>query len=367
MLHGVLLSQMTFDYFEVMYPQTRMQRTRSSKWIRDTVSETSIFPHNLIYPIFIIPGINTKIPINKMPGIYRLTIDLAVLEVKLAWSLGIQGITLFPVIPEHLKDENGSQSYNDDNLITQAIKTIKDAVPEVGIICDVALDPYTTHGHDGILKYNTEFNHYDNHKYVSQENIHNTLDNDLTIKALIKQSICLANAGADMIAPSDMMDGRIMMIRNALDQNSYSDIPILSYAVKYASSLYGPFRDAIQSNILNKNKDIVFHKKTYQMDPRNKKEAIREIELDINEGTDIVMVKPATLYLDIINRASNAFNIPIFAYHVSGEYAMLWLASEYGCIDFYSSLLETLISIRRAGATSILTYGAIEAAKLLNS
>ena len=259
------------------------------------------------------------------------------------YKSGIPAIAIFPYIPNNLKDENGTESLNKNNVICKAIKEIKSSCPEIGIICDVALDPYTNHGHDGII-------------------INNEINNDKTIEILCKQAVIQAEAGCDIIAPSDMMDGRVKSIRSALDNKNLINTSILSYSAKYASSFYGPFRDALGTKI---NSDHVFDKKSYQMDPANSREALREIELDINEGADIIMIKPALSYLDIISLAKQNFEIPIFAYQVSGEYSMIKAASEKGWINEQDIIFETLLSIKRAGASSILTYFAKNIAKSL--
>lgn len=326
-----------------MYPLVRLRRKRLHSWIRDLVAETLVKPENFIYPLFVIEGSNIKEEITTMPGVYRMSIDLVVEEVKLAESLGIRAVALFPVVEQNLKTEKAEESYNRDNLVCRAVRAIKKSGVNIGVICDVALDPYTTHGHDGI---------------VSGLDV----DNDKTIEILCKQSIALCESGADIIAPSDMMDGRIGVIRNTIDEGNYNNVSILSYAAKYASSFYGPFRDAIGSaqNLAKANKS------TYQMDPKNIKEALVEIEFDINEGADMIMVKPGMPYLDVISEASKMFSVPIFAYQVSGEYAMMKHAANAGCFDFKNVMMESLLSFRRAGATAIFTYAALEIAREIN-
>lgn len=306
-------------------------------------AETALRPDDLVLPLFIVEGQKQQQEISSMPGVYRQSIDEAIKTAKQAEALGIKMVSLFPSVDNSLKSENADEAYNPDNLMCRTIKAMKDAGITIGINCDVALDPYTSHGHDGIM-------------------IDGDVDNDHTIDALSKQAIVLAKAGADVIAPSDMMDGRIMNIRDGLDQEGYTNVNILSYAAKYNSSFYGPFRDALGSQ----RKDYL-SKATYQMDIRNIKEALREIEQDLDEGADAVMVKPGMPYLDVIREASSTFNAHIFAYQVSGEYAMLKFASLAGAIEWQRSLMESLIAFQRAGASGIFTYGAIEAAKILNN
>jgi porphobilinogen synthase len=320
----------------------RHRRNRKSPWIREILAENRLVPSDLIYPLFVISGNNEKQSIQTMPGVERYTVDLLIEEVKKAYSMGIKAVALFPSIDKNLKDENGSEALNENNLICNAIKTIKDTVPEVGIICDIALDPYTSHGHDGVIK-------------------KGVVANDETVEILKKQALVYARAGCDIVAPSDMMDGRIGMIREELELNNFKDVNILAYSAKYASNFYGPFRDAVGSKSCLAGGD----KKNYQMDYRNSKEAILEIEQDINEGADMVMVKPALAYLDIIREAANNFSNPIFAYQVSGEYSMLKFAAERNCCDFESICLETLIAIKRSGAKAILTYAALVMAENL--
>lgn len=326
-----------------MFPQLRLRRNRRYQWLRDLVAETSLNINDLIYPLFIIEGENIRSEIKTLPGIFRLSIDQLLEEVKLASSLGIKAISLFPVISQEFKDLNASEAYNTNNLICRAIKAIKDLALPIGIICDVALDPYTPSGHDGIW-------------------VKNDVDNDKTIVALCNQSLTLAKAGADIIAPSDMMDGRIHAIREYLDSEDYYNTGILSYSAKYASNLYGPFRDAVGSKT-----NLKTDKKTYQMDFRNTKEALREIEMDIAEGADMILIKPAMLYSDIIQVASTHFEVPIFAYQVSGEYAMLKYAAANGCFNWQDMILESLVCIKRAGAKGIFTYAALEVGKILSS
>lgn len=323
------------------YPNTRMRRLRSQEWIRNMVAEHSLSAADLIWPAFVIEGKNNREAIGSMPGVERMSVNLLVEEVKKASDFGIQAVALFPVTPVEKKTMDGQEACNPDNLICRAIQTLKQKAPDVGIITDVALDPYTTHGHDGVV---------DN----------GTVLNDETIEILVQQALTQAKAGADIIAPSDMMDGRVGKIRNTLEENGFEDTLILSYAAKYASHFYGPFRDAVNSGDFLKG-----DKKTYQMDPANSDEALREVALDIQEGADMVMVKPGLPYLDIIQRVKEEFTIPVFAYHVSGEYAMLKAAAENGYLNYKDCLYETLLAFKRAGCSGIVTYGAVECAKTL--
>ena len=325
------------------YPEVRLRRLRHEAWCRDLVAEHTLSPANLIWPLFIQDGKNTEVPITSMPGVTRMTLDILVQKAKLAHSLGIKAIALFPTIEEKLKSPYGDEALFPDNLVCRAIREIKNAVPEIGVITDVALDPYTTHGQDGIVE---------NGKVV----------NDITNEILCKQAVVQANAGCDIVAPSDMMDGRIGAIRAALDQAHHPDTMILAYSAKYASSHYGPFRDAVGSA---KNLGAA-DKRTYQMDTANSDEAMREIALDISEGADMVMVKPGISYLDVVYRAASSFTVPVFAYQVSGEYAMIKAAATNGWIDGDKVMLEQLLSFRRAGARAILTYAAADIAKLIN-
>ena len=322
------------------FPRTRMRRNRQNQWIRDLVAETFIAPRDLILPLFVIEGKNKEEKIVNLPDVSRFSIDRIVKKAKEAKALGIPAIMLFPATDAKLKDAKGSEALNEKNLICRAISAIKSAVPEIGVIADVALDPYTTHGHDGVINKNG---------YVL---------NDETIAILCEQALIQARAGADIIAPSDMMDGRVGVIRDYLDDNGFIDIGIMSYAAKYASSFYGPFRNAVGSN-----KNLKSDKKNYQMDFRNSNEAMREISLDVEEGADMVIIKPAMAYLDIIARAKNEFKLPLISYHVSGEYAMLKLAAEKNILDFDAAYFESLIAMKRAGSSAIITYGEILAAQ----
>ena len=323
------------------FPNTRLRRLRATKSLRNLIRENSLSPHDLIQPIFLIEGRNKIEKVNTMPNIYRYTVDKAIVEIKKLKKLGLEAIALFPCINKKHKNLTGSESYNSGGLIQKAISEIRLKINDITIISDVALDPYTSHGQDGIISKKGE------------------VLNDETIEVLIKQALSHAECGTDIIAPSDMMDGRIKKIRQALEKNSYHNTILLSYSAKYSSNFYGPFRDAVGSekNLGSSNKN------TYQMDYSNKKDAINEIEMDINEGADIVMVKPALPYLDIISKINEKFNIPIFAYQVSGEYSMIKAVSKNNWLDEKKIVLETLTSIKRAGANAIITYFAKDALK----
>ena len=324
------------------FPNTRLRRNRKAAWVRELTAETRLHVSDLILPLFVQEGKNKKTPVASMPGVYRLSIDLLVKEVAKAKSLGIPAVALFPVIDAKLKSLDAKEAYNSKNLISRAIAAIKKDVPNIGVIGDVALDPYTTHGQDGIVKAGD-------------------VDNDATLPVLAKQAVALAKAGCDIVAPSDMMDGRVGVIREALDKAGYAEVIILAYSAKYASAYYGPFRDAVGS-AANLGKG---GKHTYQMDIRNSDEALREVAMDIAEGADMVMVKPGLPYLDIISRVSREFNVPVFAYQVSGEYSMIKAAAAQGMIDGDAVMLESLIALKRAGARAILTYAAMEVALLV--
>ena len=313
------------------YPATRLRRNRKKDWSRRLVQENTLSTNDLIWPIFICEGKNVKENINSMPGVYRYSIDNIEKLIEKAINKRIPMIALFPQTENFKKDAKGSEALNKNNLVCKALRLIKKNYKDIGLMCDVALDPYTSHGHDGILKSD----------YV---------DNDETIKVLIKQSLLQAEMGCDVIAPSDMMDGRIGEIRKALDKNGYQLVQILSYAVKYASNFYGPFRDAVGSK-----KALKGNKKNYQMDYKNSKEAIREVALDIQEGADFVMVKPGMPYLDIIKLIKDNFKIPVFAYQVSGEYSLIMSGIKDGIIN-EDAIIESLISFKRAGANAIVTY-----------
>lgn len=319
----------------------RNRRLRSTQAVRDLVRETILTTDDFIMPIFIAEGENIKEEISSMPGIYRQSLDLTVKEVKELWSLGVKAVNIYVKINENLKDNTGKEAWNKNGLMQKSIKAIKDAVPEMVIMPDVALDPYSIYGHDGIVE---------NGKIV----------NDATVDALVKMSLSHAEAGADFIAPSDMMDGRVAAIREALEENGFDEVGIMSYAAKYASSYYGPFRDALDSA------PGFGDKKTYQMDYGNSKEAINEALKDIEEGADIVMVKPGLPYLDIVSKLNEIVDVPISVFQVSGEYAMIKAAAKNGWLDNDKIIIESLTCIKRAGASLISTYFAKEAAKLLN-
>ncbi len=323
--------------FNQSYPNTRLRRNRKAPWVRNLTAETSLSPSDLILPLFVIEGKNKAEKITHLPDVSRLSIDLIVKKAKEAKSLGIPALMLFPVIDQKLKTANGKEALNKNNLICRAVKEIKNAVPEIGVICDVALDPYTTHGHDGLI---------DKNNYVL---------NDQTIEVLCKQALVQAEAGCDALAPSDMMDGRIGVIRKTLDAAGFVDVSLISYAAKYASNFYGPFRHAVGSVSNLKNMD----KKTYQMDFRNSAEAMREIAMDVSEGADMIIVKPGMPYLDIVKEASQNFKLPIISYQVSGEYAMLKHAAKAGAFNFDEVFYESLIAFKRAGASAIISYGAL--------
>jgi porphobilinogen synthase len=325
------------------FPALRLRRTRSTSWSRALVAETSLSSAHLIWPLFVTSGQSVEEPIGSLPGVSRWSVDGIVTRAKEARDLGIKVVALFPNTPRELRTEDGREALNPDNLMCRAIRAIKDAVPEIGVLTDVALDPYTAHGHDGLV---------DGAGYVL---------NDDTSKVLVDQALNQAAAGADIIAPSDMMDGRIGAIRSALEGAGHVNVQIMSYAAKYASAFYGPFRDAVGSGGLLKG-----DKKTYQMDPANSEEALREVALDIAEGADSVMVKPGLPYLDIIRRVKDRFEVPVFAYQVSGEYAMIEAAAAAGAGDRDALVLETLLAFRRAGCSGVLTYHAAHAAKLLH-
>jgi len=323
------------------YPALRMRRLRRHDWTRRLVTENALSPADFIWPVFVIEGDNKREAISSMPGVKRLSVDLLVTAAKEAASLGIPVIALFPQTPAGLKTEDGREALNSDNLVCRAVRAIKAAVPEIGVLCDVALDPYTSHGHDGLLR----------DGYVH---------NDATVDMLVQQSLVQVKAGCDIIAPSDMMDGRIGAIRASLEKAGHHDTLLMAYAAKYASAFYGPFREAVGSA-----KSLTGDKRTYQMDPANGDEAMREVALDIAEGADMVMVKPGMPYLDLVWRVKERFGVPTFAYQVSGEYAMLSAAFEKGWLDRDRAILESLMGFKRAGASGILSYFAVEAAKLL--
>ena len=324
------------------FPNTRLRRNRRTPWLRSLISEHKLVPSDLIWPVFVIDGKGVREQVTSMPGVERLSPDLLVKAVAEAHGLGIPMVALFPFTDPSLKTPDAREAWNADNLVCRAVKAIKDAVPEIGVMCDVALDPFNSDGHDGIVR-------------------DGIIINDESVEILVKQSLCQVAAGCDVLAPSDMMDGRIAAMRAALDAEGYQDTAIMSYAAKYASAFYGPFRDAVGSGGALKG-----DKKTYQMDPANSDEAIREVALDISEGADMVMIKPGLPYLDIIRRVKDAFLMPTFAYNVSGEYAMLRGACDAGWLDYERAMMEMLTSFKRAGADGVLTYHAVDAAKVLN-
>ena len=326
------------------YPRVRMRRNRMHKFSRRLVSENNLTVDDLIYPIFITYGLNKKEKINSMPGIYRFSLDSLETEINYISSLNIPAIAFFPQTENKLKTSDGREAVNKNNLVCEAIRISKKVNPELGIICDVALDPYTDHGHDGVI--------IDNH-----------IDNDKTLEILCQQSLIQAESGCNIIAPSDMMDGRVGLIRDTLDKNGFINVQIMSYAVKYASAFYGPFRDAVGSSINLSNKS----KHSYQMDPKNSDEALREIELDLNEGADMVIVKPGMPYLDIIHKVRENFKVPTYAYQVSGEYSMIKGAIDKGWFDEEKIIFESLIAFKRAGCNGIITYFAPYVAEILNN
>ena len=319
----------------------RPRRNRKAEWARRLVCENVLTTNDLIWPLFLIEGKRTRVPVAAMPGVERLSVDEAVREAERAVKLEIPAIAFFPYTEASLKDEGGSEAFNEQNLVCKACRAIKREFPELGLITDVALDPYTSHGHDGLM---------------SGE----TIMNDATVAALVRQALNQARAGADVIAPSDMMDGRVGAIREALDAEGLLDVQILAYAAKYASAFYGPFRDAVGSAGALKG-----DKRTYQMDPANSDEALREVELDLDEGADMVMVKPGMPYLDIVRRVKDEFGAPTFAYQVSGEYSMIMAAANNGWLDGDKAMMESLIAFKRAGADGVLTYFAPRAAEKL--
>lgn len=323
----------------------RIRRNRKYSWMRDLFANHEIKAKDLILPIFLIEGINIEQKIDSLPGVSRFSVDLAIKEIQTAINLGIKAIILFPVIEQGLKSNDAIEATNENNLICRAVKAFKNEYGDkIGIICDVALDPYTSHGHDGII---------DNEGYVL---------NDETVEILCQQALCLAKAGCHVIAPSDMMDGRVAAIREILDKNGFINVSIMSYAAKYASSFYNPFRNAVGSDNNLKKAD----KKSYQLDFRNNKEHFREVYQDEKEGCDMIIIKPAMLYLDILQSVSNSINLPVIAYQVSAEYAMIKFASLNNSFDFMDAMIESLTSCKRAGADAIICYAAIEVAKYVN-
>ena len=324
------------------FPALRLRRTRTHAWSRALVAETALAPSDLIWPLFVTSGTSVEEPIATLPGVSRWSVDLVGERVREARDLGIPCVALFPNTPADRRSDDAREALNPDNLICRAVQAAKAAAPEVGVLTDVALDPYTSHGQDGLV---------DESGYVA---------NDATIERLVEQAVVQASAGADIVAPSDMMDGRVGAIRSALEQAGHVNVQIMAYAAKYASAFYGPFRDAVGSRGLLKG-----DKKSYQMDPANAIEALREVALDLAEGADHVMVKPGLPYLDIVRRVRERFEVPVFAYQVSGEYAMIEAAAAAGAGDRDALLLETLLAFKRAGCAGILTYHAPAAARLL--
>jgi porphobilinogen synthase len=319
----------------------RPRRGRKAEWARRLVRENVLTTADLIWPLFLVDGTRLRAPVPSMPGVERLSVDEAVRDAERAAKLGIPCLALFPHTEPALRDEDGSEALNPDNLVCRAIRAIKQEVPEIGVLCDVALDPYTSHGHDGLLRAGA-------------------ILNDETVAVLVRQALVEAQAGCDIIAPSDMMDGRVGAIRAGLDQAGLADVSIMAYAAKYASAFYGPFRDAVGSATT-----LAGDKRTYQMDPANGDEALREVELDILEGADMVLVKPGMPYLDILRRVTDAFGMPTFAYQVSGEYAMIMAAAQNGWLDGDRAMMESLIAFKRAGAAGVLSYFAPRVAELL--
>jgi porphobilinogen synthase len=321
----------------------RPRRNRKAEWARRLVRENVLTTNDLIWPMFVVDGNNTRTPVASMPGVDRLTVDQAVRDAERAMKLDIPCIALFPYTEPSLRDENGSEALNPNNLVCQSVRAIKKEFPDLGVLCDVALDPFTSHGHDGLIE-------------------DGKILNDETVAVLVRQALVQAEAGCDVIAPSDMMDGRVGAIREALDEAGFLDVQIMSYAAKYASAFYGPFRDAIGSA-----KTLTGDKRTYQMDSANSDEALREVELDIAEGADMVMVKPGMPYLDIVRRVKDTFSMPTFVYQVSGEYAMIAAAANNGWIDGDRAMMESLLGFKRAGADGILTYFAPKAAEKIKA
>jgi porphobilinogen synthase len=326
------------------FPALRMRRGRSSPWMRAMLAENRLHPSDFIWPLFICDGRDCEEPIGSLPGVSRWSIDRLGAKAREAAALGIPCIALFPNTPENLRTERAEEALNRDNLICRAVRAIKEAVPEIGVLTDVALDPYTAHGHDGLV-----------------DELGNVINDD-TVEILVGQALVQAEAGADIVAPSDMMDGRVAAIREALERDGHQNVAIMAYAAKYASAFYGPFREAVGS--LGRLKG---DKRGYQMDPANIEEALREVELDLAEGADFVMVKPGLPYLDVVTRVKDAFGVPTFAYQVSGEYAMIEHAAAAGAADRNALILETLLAFKRAGATGVLTYHAVDAARLITA
>jgi porphobilinogen synthase len=323
------------------FPSVRMRRNRRTKWSRRLVAENALTVDDLIWPIFVVEGQKVRQPVESMPGVDRLSVDLTVEAAREAMALGIPVVALFPYTDPKLRTDDGREAFNRENLVCRATRAIRTAGLDIGVLLDVALDPYTSHGHDGLMR-------------------GGEILNDETLAALVRQALVQAEAGCDIIAPSDMMDGRVGAIRAALEAGGHKDVQIMAYAAKYASAFYGPFRDAVGSSAT-----LIGDKRTYQMDPANTDEALREVALDIAEGADMVMVKPGMPYLDIVRRVKDAFGMPTFAYQVSGEYSMLTAAAQNGWLEGDRVMMESLIAFKRAGADGILTYFAHRAARLL--
>ncbi|MDG1287637.1 MAG: porphobilinogen synthase [Rickettsiales bacterium] len=336
------MSNQKYNRRQGQFPEVRMRRNRQHAWTRALVAESHLTVHDLVWPVFVQEGEKTRTPVESMPGVVRSTIDELIPQIREARELGIPAIALFAVVPQELKTDDAAESYNPENLMCRAIRAIKAEVPNIGIIADVALDPYTSHGQDGLV-------------------MEDKVDNDSTLEILAKQAVVQAQAGADIIAPSDMMDGRVGTLRAALDAAGFEQVSIMSYGAKYASSCYGPFRDAVGSteNLGKANK------RDYQMDPANGDEALKEVSLDISEGADMIMVKPGLPYLDVVRRVHESFSVPLFTYQVSGEYAMVKAAGEKGWINEQAVMMEQLMAFKRAGATGIFTYAAVEIARTL--
>jgi porphobilinogen synthase len=328
------------------FPGVRLRRTRRTGWSRRLVAEHSLNVEDLIWPLFVVEGRNKRVPVASMPGIERLSIDNILATAEEAARLGIPAVALFPNTEPKLRTDDAREAFNPENLVCRATRAIKAAGLDVGVVLDVALDPYTSHGHDGLVR-GTE------------------IANDETLEALVRQALAHAEAGADVLAPSDMMDGRVGAIRTSLEAHGHTNTLIMAYAAKYASAFYGPFRDAVGSSVQLASTNAIRDKRSYQMDPANTDEALREVALDLAEGADMVMVKPGMAYLDIVRRVAETFGVPTFAYQVSGEYAMLQAAASAGWLDGDAVMMESLLAFKRAGACGVLTYFAPRAAKLL--
>ena len=335
--------------FAGRFPRTRLRRLRDKPWLRSLVRECHLCPSDLILPVFICEGEDLSIPIPTLPGISRYSIDRLIPLARAAREAGISALALFPEVPMVCKSADAKEAYNPNNLICRTLTTLRENVDGIGLIADIALDPYTTHGHDGLL--------------IGKEIV-----NDPSVDVMCHQALVHAKAGAHILAPSDMMDGRVGALRHTLDEANYHHVSILSYAAKYASAFYGPFRDAIGSRPLGDHihAQAVIDKRSYQIDPANRQEALREVALDLDEGADLIMIKPGLLYLDVIAKVKETFGVPVFAYHVSGEYAMLSYAAQMGILDHQAALIEALIAFKRAGTDAIFCYGALDVARLLN-